>query len=510
MNENWARWEKQVVNGVFPLRRSVRTSDHSAVFLTEHKTKAIPDALLKLVPAIPTLKEAQLAHWSMASRLSHPCLVRLLDTGTCQLEGLQFLFVVTEYAEQTLAQILAERALAPAELRKWVRPILEALSFLHRKKLVHGGLKPSNLLLFKERLKLASDAVRPADESTASIAPPSVFDPPESRDGSFSAAGDVWSLGVLIVEALTQTRPVWPDKSGTAVLPATLPAAFTEIVRRCLSRNPANRPTVEELDAQINPMPPLYLVSNRRTEELARAEELAPTVGFVSPPVVHTPPVVYPQPVIYPDPEARPDSVVLRQPVNRAVLESTAAGAPPDRRPSIAPDKRAPKRNVFLTRAALMVTGVVSAGWCVAVLLSSHGQGAPLVTVKNVTPAVSAAAASAVPVPVMSGAPTALAGSEAPKVFDPDAAVHEELPDVPDKALATIQGRMLFAVRVTVDPEGRIVHAAALRSRSSKYFARLCVEAAMRWKFAPADTIATRKWLVHFEFTRAGVAAHAT
>ncbi|MEA3181901.1 MAG: hypothetical protein QOI59_5424, partial [Gammaproteobacteria bacterium] len=26
MNENWARWEKQVVNGVFPLRRSVRTS----------------------------------------------------------------------------------------------------------------------------------------------------------------------------------------------------------------------------------------------------------------------------------------------------------------------------------------------------------------------------------------------------------------------------------------------------------------------------------------------------
>jgi hypothetical protein len=315
MNENWARWEKQVVNGVFPLRRSVRTSDHSAVFLTEHKTKAIPDALLKLVPAIPTLKEAQLAQWSMASRLSHPYLVRLLDTGTCQLDGLQFLFVVTEYAEQTLAQILAQRALDPEELRKLVRPILEALSFLHRKQLVHGGLKPSNLLMFKERLKLASDAVRPAGESTASIAPPSVFDPPESRDGSFSAAGDVWSLGVLIVEALTQKRPIWSDKSSNAVLPSTLPEAFVEIVNRCLSRNPANRPSVEELDAQINPMPPVYRVPT------VPAMRALPTVGFVSPLVLHAPPVVHPARVVpaesvaISEPDFYADTVVLAEPI---------------------------------------------------------------------------------------------------------------------------------------------------------------------------------------------------
>ena len=111
MSENWERWEHEVVNGVFPLHRSVRHSGHSAVFLTEHKLKAIPEALLKLVPAIPTLKEAQLSQWSMAARLSHPCLVRVLDTGSCRLGGLSFLYVVTEYAEQTLAQIIAQRAL---------------------------------------------------------------------------------------------------------------------------------------------------------------------------------------------------------------------------------------------------------------------------------------------------------------------------------------------------------------------------------------------------------------
>jgi hypothetical protein len=93
---------------------------------------------------------------------------------------------------------------------------------------------------------------------------------------------------------------------------------------------------------------------------------------------------------------------------------------------------------------------------------------------------------------------------------DPRSAVHEELPDVPEKALATIHGRMLFAVRVTVDPDGRIVHAAEVGTRSSKYFGRLCTEAAMRWKFAPADTIEARKWLLHFELTRKGIVARST
>src|SRR3569833_920715 len=152
MSENWERWESEVVDGIFQLRRSVRSSGHSAVFLTEHKAKSIPQALIKLVPAVSILMEAQLSQWAVASRLSHPCLVRLLDTGSCQLGGLTFLYVVTEYAEQTQAQLLAQRALEIEEFKKLIRPVLEGLSFLHRRQMVHGGLKPSNLLLFKERL----------------------------------------------------------------------------------------------------------------------------------------------------------------------------------------------------------------------------------------------------------------------------------------------------------------------------------------------------------------------
>src|SRR5207302_2572311 len=164
MAEVWAKWESQVINGVFPLRRFLSGADRSAVFLTEYKAQDLPNAALKLVPAIPTVTEALLSHWTLAATLSHPHLIRVLETGRCQLGGLQFVFVVMEYAEQTLSQILLHRALTPEEVREMLLPTLDALDFLHRKNLVHGRLKPSNILVVDDHLKLASDTIRPAGE----------------------------------------------------------------------------------------------------------------------------------------------------------------------------------------------------------------------------------------------------------------------------------------------------------------------------------------------------------
>jgi serine/threonine protein kinase len=252
MSEVWSKWESQVINGVFPLRRFLGGSDHSGVFLTEYKAQNLPNAVLKLVPAIPTLTEAQLSYWTAAAALSHPHLIRLLEVGRCQLGGLQFLFVVMEHAEQTLAQILPKRALAPEEVREMLLPILSALAFLHRRNLVQGQLKPVNILVVGDQLKLASDTIHPAGESTASIAPPSVYDPPETNDGSFLAAGDIWGLGITVVEALTQHPPALSEKGfDTDSLPTTFPTMFAGIVRQCLSPNPSYRPTVADLEVQL-------------------------------------------------------------------------------------------------------------------------------------------------------------------------------------------------------------------------------------------------------------------
>src|SRR5580700_181926 len=116
MTDDWTKeWERRIVNGVYPLRRFLGRSNHSVVFLTECLARNVPQAAIKILPATPARAEAQLAYWRRVATLSHPHLMRLLDTGRCQLGGHNFLFVVMDLAEQNLAQILPGRPLTPDE-----------------------------------------------------------------------------------------------------------------------------------------------------------------------------------------------------------------------------------------------------------------------------------------------------------------------------------------------------------------------------------------------------------
>lgn len=258
MTEDWTReWERRIVNGVYPLRRFLGRSDHSVVFLTECKAQNVAQAAIKILPANPALTETQLEHWRRVATLSHPHLIRLLDAGRCQLGGHHFLFVVMDHAEQNLAQILPGRPLTPDEVRDLLPATLDALAYLHGKHLVQGALKPPNILVVDDQLKLASDTIRPAGERTACTAKPSLYDPPEAKNGTVSTAGDIWGLGITLVEALTQTPPAWSrERSESVSLPANLAPEFLDTVQRCLNRNPGQRPAIAELVAQFRPAPP--------------------------------------------------------------------------------------------------------------------------------------------------------------------------------------------------------------------------------------------------------------
>jgi hypothetical protein len=65
-------------------------------------------------------------------------------------------------------------------------------------------------------------------------------------------------------------------------------------------------------------------------------------------------------------------------------------------------------------------------------------------------------------------------------------------------------------VRVLVGPSGDVVGEFLENSGPSRYFARLAADAAVEWKFAPADTQGPRVWLLRFDFDRGGVAVQAT
>jgi TonB family protein len=481
MTEVWTKWESLVISGVFPLRRFLSASDHSVVFLTEHKAQNFPNAAIKLVPADPALAEAQLSHWRMAATLSHPHLIRLFDAGHCQLGGHPFLFVVMEYAEETLSQILPQRALTPDEAREMLLPTLDALAFLHRKNLVQGQLKPPNFLVVNDQLKLASDTIRPAGEPTASIAKSSLYDPPEAKSGRISAAGDIWGLGITLVEALTQCPPAWSDeRSETVSLPATLPSTFVEIVRQCLNRNPANRPTVADLEARIKPAPQAQVVS-------------VPPVSLPQPPVsVSQPPVAIPEPL---------------------VQEVPSRATPP---------QQSPKQRSFIPAIAalLMILAVVWAGLRLFGSQTSSQQAtAPAAASQSPQTSMSAPPGGSAPLSSAKSAQSKSAPSRAvsrpsnlpaqPLADASPSVLHEEIPRVPRSARNTIHGQIKVAVRVIVDTSGNVVGETLENSGSSKYFARLATRAAKKWKFAPTDNHGSREWLLRFEFTRGGTTGHA-
>jgi len=474
MTEVWTKWEGEVINRAFPLRRFLSGSDHSGVFLTENNAQNFPNAAIKIVPAEPTLTKAQLSHWRTAATLSHPHLIRLLDAGRCQLGGHEFLFVVMEYAEETLSQILPKRALTPDEMREMLLPTLDALAFLHRENMVHGRLKPPNFLGVNGQLKLASDTIRPAGESTISIAKASLYDPPEEKNGRISAAGDIWALGITMVEALTQCPPAWPDElSETVLLPMSLPPTFAETVRRCLSRNPADRPTVTDLEVQFK-----------------RAQQ-APVVSI-------------------------PQAVVRTAP-DRAT-----------------PPQMSPYRRLFVPAvAALLVISV--AVWAGLRLYQSSPNPEQRVSSTSQTSSQqpsSPASASQNPEKLISASPEVSAPSSSAKFTDskstpsrpvsrpsdrraqpladaPPSVLHEEIPDVPRRARDTIHGHLIVAVHVTVDSSGNVIDETLEHPGPSKYFARLATAAARNWKFAPAPNQDSRGWTLWFEFTRNGTTGHA-
>jgi len=476
MTELWPKWQSEVINGVYPLRRFLSGSDHSAVFLTECKAQDVSTAAIKIIPAERVLTEAQLSHWMTAAGLSHPHLIRLLDAGQCQLGGQQFLFVVMEYAEQTLSQVLPIRALTPDEMREMLLPTLDALAFLHRQNLVHGRLKPANFLVVNDQLKLASDTVRPAGEP-ASIAKSSLYDPPEAKNGRTSAAGDMWGLGITMVEALTQSLP-WPDeRSETACLPTNLPPTFVDTVQRCLSHNPASRPTAAYLQAQFKRAPPASVVSVPQAVVREAPRRAAP---------------------LQESPKQQRWLVPTIVAVAVLILSVAVWGG-----------LRLFQSHPNTQRPASSTSQTSSQQTAAAPAAARQNPATPLSAPPEVsTPSASAKRTESKPAPPRSVSrrsdrPAQPLADASPSV------VHEQIPSIPGSARRTIHGHIKVAVLVIVDPSGNVIDALLQNPGSSWYFARSAREAARKWRFAPADNQDSRQWLLRFEFTRGRTTAHA-
>jgi hypothetical protein len=501
MTESWANWEGEVVNDTFALRRYLGGSPHSVVYLTDHATHGVP-AAIKFIPAVADTAELQLSNWRAAAALSDPQLLRLFHAGRYTRQGESYLFVVMEQAEETLSEILPHRPLTTHEARAMLPPVLDGLIYLHGRNLVQGALRPSNVLVVHDQIKLAADTVRMSGEAPANPHAPDRYDAPEARKGQINRAGDIWALGVTIVEALThRSSELSGGRAGVASLPKDLPADFVSLVARCLNPNPSIRPSAQQLKAWItgessaaelpNVQPAAAVVAETPAAAPKRPPARAAEAAAPPPPPLPSPPPVAKAP---PASDYRPSPEVISAPPRAVDLTVY------------------PRRSILArVLGAIAVLVLLWAGLHLLHRPPLHDSGQATSTAPP-APAAVEPAPSPAPAPIASSPtappPATPAAAPATAAVGSPGVLHEELPAASRSASDTIRGRFHIIVRVTVNRAGNVVDESLEDPGPSQYFARRASDAARQWRFT-ADSQDARQWLVRFDFSRDETTAQA-
>jgi eukaryotic-like serine/threonine-protein kinase len=539
MTEASKQWEGQIVDGIFPLRQYLGGSDHSAVFLTEYNEGEPQRAAIKLFPANAATAEAQISSWESASQLSHPNLLRLFRGGRCRIDGNDLLYLVMEYAEEDLSQILPQRPLTTEETRDMLCPVLDALEYLHGKGFVHGDLKPANILAMGDHLKLSSDAISRIGEAQSSTKRAGVYDPPEAISGTLTPAADVWSLGTTLVEVLTQHLPEWqPGPHREPAVPANLPAPFLEIARQCLRLEPQRRIRIADIASRMNSRAAVASASAPASASVAAGSNANPVIaaGQVSvvPPRPMASPAVPPRvapraqsnphrPPPYRESGTRPRYLV---PLIVGALAFAAILTVPRLLTHRPATPRAPAADSGKPTRSVVPSNLAASADSPKPKTNSGREPAVSQTAKSAVPAAAQdAQRTAPPPPPDALKPTsekeqpspaapvtaAPASEEVPKpaasgvVSARGEVLDQVLPDVSPKARATIRGKVRVSVKVHVDAAGGVSEAEFDSPGPSQFFADLALKAARKWAFTPPEVngkSVASEWRLRFEFTQ--------
>jgi serine/threonine protein kinase len=218
----------------------------------------------------PDLEQQFLHEAQIIGGLTHPNIVGLYDVGINK-DGAPYL--VMEYVDgKTLESVVDAGPLPLARVGVWGGDLATALGQAHRAKIIHGDVKPANILVTSEhKVKLGDFGIaRLTTQASGNgnvVGTPAYLSPEQILGNLQDSRSDIFSLGIVLYQMSTGIRPFDGDSVGTvgaqiisSVPPPpshhnpSLPPAFDQLVMRCLSKDPAERyPTAEALAACIYP-----------------------------------------------------------------------------------------------------------------------------------------------------------------------------------------------------------------------------------------------------------------
>jgi predicted Ser/Thr protein kinase len=243
------------------------------------------------------LREAQ-----AAGILSHPSIVTVHDIGQ-DIES-EMSYIAMEYIDGPNLKEILQRGdpLPPEEAAEIIAQVAEALDYAHQKGIVHRDVKPANILRYgTARVKITDFGIAKIASAVANLTTtgqflgtPNYMAPEQIKGTDVDGRSDLFSLGIVLYEALTRKKPFAGDSLTTIsykivhetfpplreVRPE-LPPQFDAILEKVLAKNPADRfQDGRQLAAQLRSVyarHDAHLVSASQSEQTLSIAAPAPT-----------------------------------------------------------------------------------------------------------------------------------------------------------------------------------------------------------------------------------------
>jgi serine/threonine protein kinase len=380
------------------------------------------------------LKEAKIS-----GRLQHPHIVTVFDVG--EDEGM--LYLAMELVQGgSFSQRLADPAgFAIRDRVRVVAEVAEALAHAHERGVLHRDIKPANILLSPSLSAKVTDfgigKLLTGDTELTStgqmVGSPAYMSPEQIKGDKLDARTDIFSLGVVLYQALTLRKPFPADTLTTLVyqilheepadpgaVAGDLPEGLGVIVRRCLAKDRANRYSdaaelADDLREALG-FSPVGSTANFSDSRMKRGRS-SPSSPAAPPPAAHPQPSQSPHasmaptaamPVMSPGPVGAPrpsdsESPTITTGRRMGELAAKAEGRVP---PPSAKKKPSPA-----TLGALGIVAALVALVALALAKKGGGSGAPDAPPEAAPAAAVSASPASVAVPAPPPAPPAAAAA---------------------------------------------------------------------------------------------------
>lgn len=207
---------------------TIRETTYGATYLVENKADGKLYVIKKMLKREMGLREAKIL-----ARLTHPNIIKIHGAGGDNRKNV----IVTEYAQ---GGSLADRLIKPYpldEAAEIFKQIAEGLSFAHRNNIIHGNLRPSNILFDLHNSVKLVDFALPEHYSSGDM---NWYAAPERKR---TKASDIFSVGVILHQLLLNRRPEF-DRYGRLLLNSEdvfVHEQVNDMLRKMLQRDPSQR-----------------------------------------------------------------------------------------------------------------------------------------------------------------------------------------------------------------------------------------------------------------------------